>query len=88
VIKELPDNLEVGDSLFLDNTPIKELPDNLEVGRNLGLRNTHIEKLPDNLKVGRDLFLQNTPLSEKYTEQQVKDIIEEKGGYVKNYIIT
>jgi hypothetical protein len=38
------------------------------------------------LKVGRSLFLENTPLSKKYTEQQVRDLIEEKGGYLNKYI--
>jgi hypothetical protein len=66
----------------LSNTPIKELPDNLEVGGILDLENTHIEELPDNLKVGVSLDLRNTPLSKKYTEQQIKDLIEKKGGYV------
>jgi hypothetical protein len=84
----LPDSLEVGRSLFLQNAPIKELPDNLKVGDSLGLGNTLIKELPDNLKVGGFLGLRNTPLSKKYTEQQVRDLIEEKGGYVKEYIFT
>jgi len=87
-IKELPDNLKVGGILDLSNTPIKELPDNLEVGRNLYLKNTQIEKLPDNLEVGGFLGLRNTPLSKKYTKLEIKDLIEEKGGYVKNNIFT
>jgi len=87
-IKELPDNLEIGGGLFLSNTPIKELPDNLEVGGHLDLYNTPIKELPDNLEVGYNLFLRNTPLSKKYTEQQVRDLIEKKGGYVKNKIFT
>jgi hypothetical protein len=70
------------------DTPIKELPDNLEVGGVLDLENTHIEELPDNLEVGGILYLRNTPLSKKYTEQQVRNLIEEKGGFVKNKIFT
>jgi hypothetical protein len=46
------------------------------------------KKLPDNLEVGGNLYLSNTPLSKKYTKQQVKDLIEEKGGYVNKYIFT
>jgi len=30
--------------------------------------------------------LENTPLSKKYTKQQIKDLIEKKGGYVKQEI--
>jgi hypothetical protein len=36
--------------------------------------------------VGGSLFLTNTPLSKKYTKPEIKDIIEQKGGYVKNSI--
>ena len=87
-IKELPNNLEVSGYLDLRNTPIKELPDNLKVGHSLFLDNTHIEKLPDNLEVGGSLNLNNTPLSKKYTEPKIRDLIEQKGGYVKRDIIT
>jgi hypothetical protein len=33
----LPDNLSVGGSLYLDDTPIRALPENLSVGGNLYL---------------------------------------------------
>jgi len=69
-------------------TPIKELPDNLKVGGNLNLSNTQVKELPDNLKVGGSLFLHNTPLSKKYTEPKIRDLIEQKGGYVEKNIIT
>jgi hypothetical protein len=36
--------------------------------------------------VGNYLFLQNTPLSKKYTKEQIKQMIEDKGGYVKENI--
>jgi hypothetical protein len=85
-IKELPDNLKVGGILDLENTPIKELSGNLKVGRSLFLSNTQIEKLPDNLQVGHGLFLDNTPLSKKYSKPKIRNLIEEKGGYVKNNI--
>jgi hypothetical protein len=75
-------------NLNLMDFPIKKLPGDLKVGRNLNLDNTQIKELPDNLKVGRSLDLRNTPLSKKYTKQQIKDIIEEKGGYVNKYIFT
>jgi hypothetical protein len=50
------------------------------------LENTQIEKLPDNLEFGGGLNLEKTPLSKKYTKPEIKDIIEQKGGYVKNSI--
>jgi hypothetical protein len=54
----------------------------------LFLSNTQIEKLPNNLKVGGGLYLENTPLSKKYTKPEIKNIIEQKGGYVKNKIFS
>ena len=86
-IKELPDNLKVGGYLFLTGTPIKELPDNLKVGDYLYLANTLIKGLPDNLQVGGNLYLPNTPLSKEYSKEEIRSMIEEKGGYVKEYII-
>jgi hypothetical protein len=85
-ITSLPDNLQVGDSLFLDNTPITSLPDNLQVGDSLFLANTPITSLPDNLKVGGYLYLSDTPLAEKYTKDEIRKMIEDKGGYVKGKI--
>jgi hypothetical protein len=85
-ITSLPDNLQVGGYLDLFNTKITSLPDNLQVGGYLNLRNTKITSLPDNLNVGGGLYLRNTPLSEKYTEEQIKQIIEDNGGYVKRNI--
>jgi hypothetical protein len=75
-------------SLDLRGSPVEELPDNLKVGGDLDLQNTPIEELPDNLKVGGSLNLNNTPLSKKYTEPKIRDLIEQKGGYVNKYIYT
>ena len=86
-IKELPDNLKVGGDLSLTGTPIKELPDSLNVGGSLFLVVTPIEKLPDNLQVDSNLFLQRTPLSKKYSKEEIRSMIKEKGGYVKRNIM-
>jgi hypothetical protein len=72
--------------LNLRNTPITSLPDNLKVGGYLYLENTKITSLPDNLSVGGSLNLGNTPLSKKYTKEQIKQMIEDNGGYVKENI--
>ena len=85
-ITSLPDNLKVGGSLDLGNTPITSLPDNLKIGGYLDIANTSITSLPANLKVERFLYLPNTPLAEKYTEEEIKKMIEDKGGYVKERI--
>ena len=86
-ITSLPDNLKVGGSLNLYNTKITSLPDNLKVGGYLDLSNTKITSLPDNLKVGGGLYLSNTPLSKKYTQDQIKKMIEDKGGNIGGNII-
>ena len=85
-ISSLPDNLKVWGYLSLENTPISSLPDNLTVGGFLDLRYTQITSLPDNLKVGGYLFLKNTPLADKYSKEQIRKMIEEKGGKVKGRI--
>ena len=86
-ITSLPDNLKVERDLYLRNTPISSLPDNLTVGGDLDLTNTKITSLPDNLKVGRSLLLFNTPLdAEYYSKEQIRKMIEKKGGYVKKNI--
>ena len=85
-ISSLPSDLTVGGSLNLYNTPITTLPSNLTVGGYLHLRNTPISSLPSGLKVG-GLYLINTRLSRKYTIEQIRQMIEDTGGYVGEDII-
>lgn len=85
-ITSLPDGLKLGGGLYLRSTKITSLPDGLEVGWNLELRDTPITSLPDGLEVGGYLDLRNTPLSEKYTEEEIRKMIEDKGGNVEGKI--
>ena len=86
-IESLPSNLKtVGGDLSLENTFIESLPSDLMVLYTLDLRNSQISSLPSNLKVGGSLWLYNTPLSEKYTVTQIRQMIEDSGGYVKEEI--
>ena len=85
-ITSLPNNLKVGGNIYLNRSQITSLPNNLEVGGFLGLENTPITSLPNNLKVGGNLYLRNTPISEKYTEEEIRKMIEEKGGSVRGAI--
>ena len=87
-ITQLPNNLQVRGNLRSANTLISQLPDNLQVGGSLDLYYTKIAQLPNNLKVGGNLWLSNTPLSEKYSKEQIRQIIEDKGGYVGGQILT
>jgi hypothetical protein len=85
-ITQLPDNLQVEDSLDLSYTKITQLPDNLKVNLNLYVENTKITQLPNNLQVRGYLWLQNTPLAEKYSKNQIRQMIKDKGGYVREGI--
>ena len=81
-IKSLPDGLTIIGWLDLDNTQIKLLPNGLTVGGSLSLCDTQIKSLPNGLKVGNYLYLYNTPLSKKYTPDEIKQMIINKGGSV------
>ena len=41
----------------------------------LNLRNTPITSLPQGLKVGGYLYLSKTPISKKYNEEQIKQMV-------------
>jgi hypothetical protein len=87
-IRELPKYLYVTSYLSLNYcNQITKLPDNLYVGHNLFLIETSIEELPDNLYVGRKLFIGNTPLSRKYTDEQIYEMITLRGGRINGKII-
>ena len=85
-INSLPNNLKVGGSLNLGITKITSFPYNLQVGGRLYLYDTSLTSLPDNLQVGGYLDLSNTPLSKKYSKEEIKKMIEDKGGEVKGEI--
>jgi hypothetical protein len=88
-VKYLPNNITVKYVLTLMDSQIEYLPNNLTVGDTLDIRYTQIDSIPNNLKIGGNskeggtLMIEGTPLSEKYTEEQIRSMIEEKGGYLK-----
>jgi len=55
-ITQLPDNLQIRNTLGLKNTQIKELPRGLRVDGDLNLTGTQIESLPEDLIVGGDIL--------------------------------
>ena len=86
-ITSLPDNLKVRGFLDLTNTKkITSLPDNLQVGGHIFSNSSNLTSLPDNLSIGGDFWLQKTPLAGKYTKEEIRKMIEGKGGYVKGRI--
>jgi len=74
-ITSLPQNLTVGGSLYLSNTPITTLPQGLTVRGYLYLYGTKITSLPQDLIVRRYVDLRNTPLSKKYNEEQIRQMV-------------
>jgi len=72
-ITSLPSGLEVEGYLDLFSVPITSLPSDLEIKGNLNLYGANITSLPSDLKVG-SLNLRHTPLSQTYTEEEIRQM--------------
>lgn len=83
-ITSLPDNLTVTGELDIHRTNLTSLPDNLTIGMDLDIRHTNITTLPNNLKISSSLFLSNTPLANIYDRNEIRNIIQDKGGFVRH----
>jgi len=77
-IKDLGNLQSVGGNLNLRETKIKDLGNLQSVGRFLDLRYTPIKSLGNLQSVGGDLFL-NKFLSEKYTDEEIRSLINVGG---------
>ena len=86
-ITSLSNSLQIGGSFLFLHTKIKSLPDNLKVGEDLYLSFSKIDSIPNNLQVDGNISLYRTPLAKKYVAEEIKQMIEEKGGYVKGKIL-
>ena len=87
-ITELPDGIHVEGDLNLSGTNITKLPDNLYVWGNLELFSCQkLIELPENLYVGRDVYIYDTLLAEKYTNEEIREIVTSKGGKIEGQII-
>jgi hypothetical protein len=78
-IKSLGNLTSVGGSLNLEYTPIESLGNLQSVGGYLDLAFTPIESLKNLKSVGGDLRLFGTPLSRKYTEEEIRQMVDVKG---------
>ena len=82
-IEKLPDNLIVNGTLDLESCKnLKSLPNGLKV-TNLDLRRTNITFLPSDLEVEGDLILLGTPIANRYTEEQIREMILGVKGKIK-----
>jgi len=78
-IESLGNLTSVGGNLSLISSSIKSLGNLTTVGGSLTLAYTPIKSLGNLTTVGGDLGLENTPISEKYTEEEIRNIVEVKG---------
>ena len=73
----------VGGSLDLANTEIKSLGNLRSVGGNLYLTYSEIKSLGNLRSVGGDLFLRDTPISKKYSEEEIRQMVQVGGDISK-----
>ena len=50
------------------------------------LIHSNVKELPEVLKVGGNLHIYNTPLAEKYTDDEIIEMITSKGGKLSGKI--
>ena len=81
-IKSLPNLKSVGNFLSLIDTPIESLENLISVGGYLNIRGTELESLPKLQSVGGNLYL-NEYFSEKYTDEEIRNIINVGGGILR-----
>jgi hypothetical protein len=78
-IESLGNLISVEGYLDLSNTPIEYLENLESVGGGLALYGTPIKSLGNLTSVGGNLLLRYTPLSEKYTEEQILQMVDVGG---------
>jgi hypothetical protein len=69
----------ISGDLNLNDLPIKSLGNLISVGGNLNLFKTSIQSLGNLTSVGGYLYLRETPLSEKYTEKEIRQMVDVNG---------
>jgi len=79
-IKSLGNLTSVGGDLNLRGSEIESLGNLTSVGGDLDLWNSEIESLGNLTSVGGDLYLRRTPLSKKYSEEEIRSMVEVGGN--------
>ena len=82
-IKSLGNLQTVGDTLNLYESKIKSLGNLQSVGGNLNLQYSEIKSLGNLQSVGGYLDLRNTPISEKYSEEEIRQMVQVGGDIFK-----
>ena len=78
-VESLGNLTSVGGSFYLHKAKITSLDNLVSVGGNLNLRSSDIESLGNLSSVGRILNLIDTPISEKYGELEIRNMVEVGG---------
>ena len=78
-IQSLGNLTSVGGRLNLYRTPIESLGNLTSVGGRLNLRYTSIQSLGNLTSVGGDLHLGKTPISKKYSEEEIRQMVDVVG---------
>ena len=81
-IKDLGNLTSVGGYLDLFNSGIETLGNLTSVGGHLNLRISKIESLGNLTSVEGDLVLIDTPLSKKYSEEEIRSMVEVGGKVI------
>ena len=79
-IKDLGNLQSVGGGLNLYDTQIKSLGNMERVGGDLNLYDTQIKSLGNMERVGGDLNLGETPLAKKYSEAEIRQMVQVDGN--------
>jgi len=86
-IKSLGNLQSVGGDLDLEGTEIQSLGNLRSVGGYLDLYDTKIQSVGNLRSVGGDLYLGDTPISEKYSKEEIRQMVQ-VGGNIYMYEIT
>jgi len=78
-IKSLGNLTSVGGHLDLYGSPIKSLGNLTSVGGSLYLQGTPIKSLGNLTSVGGSLYLRDTPISKKYSEEEIRQMVNVGG---------
>jgi hypothetical protein len=78
-IKSLGNLTSVGGGLDLRKSKVESLGNLTSVEGSLFMYGTEIESLGNLTSVGGDLILRNTPLSKKYSEDEIRSMVEVEG---------
>ena len=79
-IQSLGNLTSVGGGLHLSYSKIESLGNLTSVGGNLDLNGVNIQSLGNLTSVGGWLDLEGTPLSKKYTEEEIREMVKVEGN--------